>query len=150
MTNSNKNGVLDCVNSLSKLDYYVKFKTSFCYEEYMDKISNDSLRKYFSRLRLSSHSLEIEFGRFNGTIRENRLCKLCNQNTVESEYRFMLCCTKYHQIRNKYLGRISWPNINKFNSFMSTKNKSLLIKISKFIKEAFNIRKETLENLTVS
>ena len=139
-----------CVNSMSKLDYYVRFKTSFCYEEYIDKFTNDSLRKHFSRLRLCSHSLEIEFGRFNGIDRENRLCKLCNQNTIESEYHFLLCCSKYNDIRIKYLGYISWPTIQKFNSYMSTKKRNNLIKISKFIKEAFAIRKTALENLTVS
>ena len=137
-----------CLNSMSKLDYYVKFKSMFCYEDYIDNITIDSLRHCFSRLRLCSHSLEIEFGRFNGIDRENRLCKLCNQNTIESEYHFLLCCTHYYDIRNKYLGHISWPNINKFNSLMSTKNRSLLIKVSKFIKEAFASRKTPLENLT--
>ena len=54
-----------CLNCMSKLDYYVKFKSIFCYEDYIDKITNDSLRQCFSPLRLCSHSLEIEFGRFN-------------------------------------------------------------------------------------
>ena len=45
---------------------------------------------------------------------------------------------------------VSWPTIQKFNSYMSTKKRNNLIKISKFIKEAFAIRKTALENLTVS
>ena len=135
------------VNSMSKLDYYVKFKTTFCYEDYIDKLNNDSLRKYFSRLRLCSHSLEIEFGRYNGDDRNNRLCKLCNQKVVESEYHFLLCCTKYETVRKKYLGHISWPTVHKFNLLMSTKKKTTMIKLSKFIKEAFEIRESALKNL---
>ena len=68
--------------SSPKLDYYAKFKEIFCYEDYLDKCRNEKFRKSFSRLRLSSHSLEIETGRFNGIDRMNRLCKLCNQNVV--------------------------------------------------------------------
>ena len=132
------------------MDYYKRFKTTFCYEEYIDKIENDLLRKQLSCLRLTSHCLEIEFGRFNGINRENRLCKFCTQNVVESEYHFILCCPRYSEIRTKYLGHISWPNLNKFNNYMSTKSKKMLINLSKFIKEAFKIRKNTLDIITVS
>ena len=130
-----------------KLDYYAKFKETFCYEDYLDKSKNDKLRKSFSRLRLSSHSLEIETGRYNGVDRINRLCKLCNQNVVETEYHFLLCCTKYRDIRTKYLGHQSWPTINKFNALMSTKNSKLLYNISKFVMESFEIRTNALNNL---
>ena len=67
----------NCINNTSKLNYYERFKSTFCYEGYIDKIENDSLRKQFSCLRLTSHCLEIEFGRFNGINRENRFCKFC-------------------------------------------------------------------------
>ena len=46
------------INNCPKLDYYVKFKTVFCYENYLDKLNNDSLRKLFSSFRLSSHNLD--------------------------------------------------------------------------------------------
>ena len=127
--------------------YYTKFKDSFCYEDYLDKCLNDKHRKSFTRLRISSHSLEIETGRYNGVERSNRLCKLCDQNLVESEYHFLLCCTKFSAIRIKYLGRHSWPSLNKFNALMSTSNKLLLNKISKFITEAFEIRSSAINNL---
>ena len=100
-------------------------------------------------MRLSSHSLEIETGRYNGTDRMHRLCKLCNQNVVESEYHFLLCCTKYTDIRNKYLGHQSWPSLNKFNALMSSKNSKILYKISKFIAEAFEIRTNALNDLII-
>lgn len=135
---------------MAKLDYYFKYKHEFIFEEYIDKIVNDDLRKWFTCLRLCSHNLEIEFGRYNGIERENRLCKLCNQQSVESEYHFMLCCTRYKCLRTKYLGNISWPCVQKFNTIMSSKNKMELLKISKYIKESMLLRKNTLDNITVS
>ena len=115
----------------------------------MNKLNNDSLRKWFSSFRLSLNNLDIETGRYNDIGRSNRFCKLCNQHVVETEYHFLLCCTKYTDIRNKYLGHQAWPSLNKFNSIIASKNKSLLYKTAKFIKEAFEIRKNALNDLII-
>lgn len=136
------------VRETSKLEYYCQFKTSFCFEKYLDVIQNDSIRKQLSRFRLSSHSLEIEVGRYSKTLRENRLCKLCNCNTVESEYHFMLSCPMYRSIRNKYLRNTSWPSKRKFITLMSSKNKTSILNCAKYIKEANTLRTSTLDNLT--
>ena len=98
-------------------------------------------------MRLSSHRLEIETGRYSNIDRRDRLCKLCNQNAVESEYHFILCCCKYTSIRKKYLCNMHWPNINKFNNLMSSKNSKLLVKIAKYIRDALKYRNQTLELL---
>ena len=133
------------INNSSKLYYYAKFKNVFGYEDYLDKLTNITLRKYLTRFRVSSHNLEIEVGRYHGIDRENRTCKLCNVNVIESEFHFLLCCSKYTEIRNIYVGALSWPSINMFNNMLSTKNKKNLNNLSKFLKEAFECRKNTLE-----
>ena len=135
------------VRETSKLEYYCQFKTSFCFEKYLDVIQNDLVRKQLSRFRLSSHSLEIEVGRYHGTARENRICKLCNGNMIESEYHFMLSCPFYRNIRNKYLRSTSWPSQRRFISLMSSQNKMSIINCAKYIKEANTLRKFTLENV---
>ena len=137
------------INNCSKLDYYSKFKKTFCYEEYLDILNTDTLRKTLTCFRLSAHTLEIETGRYNGIDRSNRFCKLCNQHLVETEYHFLLCCTKYTDIRNKYLGHQSWPTLNKFNNIIASNKKALLYKTTKFLKEAFDIRKNALNDLII-
>jgi hypothetical protein len=94
------------INTMSKLEYYRKYKTTFKYEKYLDLVSDDKLRKSLSCFRLCSHSLEIELGRYAGVNREARHCKICNNRSVESEYHFLLCCNKYTDIRNNYLGHV--------------------------------------------
>jgi len=42
------------------------FKNVFSYESYLDCINNDKRRKTLGRFRLSSHSLSIKTGRYNG------------------------------------------------------------------------------------
>ena len=78
----------DLISSQSKLEYYCMFKSNFDYEPYLDKILNNNMRAQFSRFRLCSHSLEIEIGRHSRVDRVDRKCKVCNQNSVESEYHF--------------------------------------------------------------
>jgi len=105
-------------------------------EDYLSKLQSNELRRNVTSLRLGFHKLEIESGRFHNVPRENRLCKLCQQGVVESEFHFLLCCYHYHALRDKYFGNISWPAINIFNNIMSCKIKSKLLNTSKCIKEA--------------
>ena len=36
------------------------------------------------------HNIEIDLGCYTGIVKENRLCKLCNQNVIENEYRCII------------------------------------------------------------
>jgi len=85
---------------------------------------------------LCSLKLEIESGRFQISLEKKRLCKLCQQGVVESEFHFLLCCNHYQTLSDKYFGNMSWPTINTFNSIMSYKMKSKLLNTSTCIKEA--------------
>jgi hypothetical protein len=109
------------ITSTSKLDYYVRFKKEFKYEEYLDFVENDQYRKILTCFRLSSHSLAIETGRYIGTPRENRICQNCCKNNVESEYHFLMICDKYKLIRDTYLPKFAWPDLRKFTNLMSSK-----------------------------
>ena len=86
---------------MTMLDQYCKYKTEFKFEPYLVNIVNDKLRKCLTQFRLSSHNLRIEVGRYSNEPRENRLCKCCTQNVVESEYHFLLCCPLYRSFRKK-------------------------------------------------
>ena len=129
---------------MPKLDYYCKIKTVFKFEDYLIDISSNELRKNLTCLRLSSHKLAIETGRYSGIERQNRICEHCNNNFVESEYHFLLICPKYYELRLKYLPRVAWPTINKYINMMTTKNSKLLYKIAKYITEAFKMRTQTI------
>ena len=132
------------IHNMPKLELYVKYKTTFGYEDYLDSIANETLRKQISCIRLSSHNLEIEAGRYMGIDRNQRSCKLCNLNVVESEYHFIMCCPKFSEIRERYLGRLTWPSINKFVVVMSSTHKKKMNNLAKFIKEAYKIRTNAL------
>ena len=132
------------VISTSKLEYYSQFKKKFEFESYLNKISNNNLGNTLTRFRLGSHNLEIETGRHLNMPRDHKICKLCNQSMIESEYHFLMFCPKYSYLRSTYLNGSSWPSLFRFYNIMSSENYRTVLNTSKFLKEAFIIRSNTL------
>ena len=101
-----------------------------------------------SRLRASSHVLEIERGRYTRpkTPITKRLCPFCN--VVEDEQHFILICKIYDQERNRIFSKIStkYENICEIESrsafkFLLTTDDSLVLNaLGKFTYRAFQKR----------
>ena len=60
---------------------------------YLANLQNDFVRVAITKLRLGSHNLSVERGRWNKTDYLERKCLLCND--IEDEYHFVIICTKY-------------------------------------------------------
>ena len=76
-------------NSGNKLRTYRLFKDTFDLEPYLLNVKNTSYRVALTRLRVGSHSLAIEVGRFHKPIPlpiNDRLCSICQ--SVEDELHF--------------------------------------------------------------
>lgn len=89
-----------------KLRTYLKIKTNFGYENYLSIIKNFEQRRRLSKLRISAHKLQIEIGRYQGTLRENRICCRCTSGQVEDEIHYLLHCTchaNHREIFTTYL-----------------------------------------------
>ena len=83
----------------------------------------------FSKIRTSTHALEIELGRYKKIIlpdsvkpvkmpKELRLCVLCDANEVESEFHFLMSCPHYDKAREIFFQQLSniFPNILSFDA----------------------------------
>lgn len=138
------------IRNVAKLEYYKQFKVDFCYEKYLDILTNSKQRELYTKFRISAHNLEIEVGRYTGIERQNRICKLCQSQSVESEYHFLLCCNKYYDLRQKYFTNNAWPSVQKFINIMSSKRRTSIVKNAKFLTEAYKLRSLTLENNAAS
>ena len=68
----------------------------------------ENCRISFTRMRLSSHYLKIETGRWSRIPRENRLCE-CGQ--VQSEIHVLLTCPLLHNLRLIF-HELNFDNIN--------------------------------------
>ena len=95
------------------------FKHPFEFEKYLDCLQEKKYRIALSRFRISARSLAIETGRYEYIDRNQRTCLSCNTGMSETEYHFLLVCTKYKDLRTKYFNRyyFSWPNMQKINKF---------------------------------
>ena len=75
--------VYGSINNSRRLSSYCRYKHEFKLELYLDTIHEKRFKIALSRFRLSS--LEIEQGRYHEIPRNERLCKFCSLNCIESE-----------------------------------------------------------------
>ena len=95
------NRLIDCfklqwhadVTDIRMLYYYKHIKTTFGYEQYLDKIVNLKLRSVLTKLRISADNLRVETGRYGRKRleRNEKKCLLCaNSNDIEDEHHFII------------------------------------------------------------
>ena len=116
---------------------------TFDYKCYLDTVTTNKFRFALSRLRLSSHRLEIETGRWarpNSTPIENRLCTSCQK--LEDEYHFVLECVRYNELRRTLI-----PNYYLEDQIYSLQ---LILKRCREICQYLYLRHSRLGNNTVS
>ena len=77
------------------------------------------------KLRISSHNLRMEEGRYGRTkiIRSERCCLKCNTHDIEDEYHFISICPLYSELRNTYIKKyyVTKPSFIKCCTLMSSK-----------------------------
>ena len=62
------------------------------FENYLNIIHNNTLRRNITSIRISTHNLPIESLRKNGITRENRTCHLCGNLEIGSEIHAIMYC----------------------------------------------------------
>ena len=104
---------------------------------YLSKLENNFIRMSLTRLRLGSHNLLIERGRWNNTLHEERKCILCDE--IEDEFHFVCTCVKFYDLRIKYLPKALYirPSMQKFVDYLSSNNIKQLKKIGTYLFHAF-------------
>ena len=143
------------IKQLPILRSYCKFKMEFGMEHYLKEIRDYDVRSCFSKLRLSSHSLQIEKGRHvkPKLAVEKRICECCDMNAIEDEIHMLLFCPLYNDRRVTYLQKCKQLYENsmedlddnqQFHILMSSK--SLSFQTGLFIKQCFKTRKHKLES----
>ena len=130
--------------------FYKHIKQSFTIETYLNKLTTKTHRRNIAKIRLSSHNLRIETARYarERVDREERVCKFCTSMEVEDEYHFILCCPAFLDIRKMYIKRYYFvrPSMFKLVELFTSENRKTLLHLSKYISNAFKVRKE-LENI---
>ena len=100
-----------------------------------------------SRLRVSSHRLYVETGRWRRphyVPYHERKCQICN--VLDDEYHFVLECRMLEDLRTKYIPSTyrTRPNMYKLIISFDCKNENTVRNLSIFINKAFVIRNNDL------
>jgi len=103
-----------------------------------------AIRKALARLRLSSHSLCIETGRWTkpkSIPRNIRFCSLC-EDLVEDEYHFLFVCPRYEHLRRLYIPTENGPMTtdDSLHRVLNSDNIILIRKIGIYVLKATKIR----------
>ena len=62
-------------------------------------------RSLLAKLRSGTLPLALETGRYTQTPVNQRLCRSCNTNAIETELHFLFECDRYNDIRTRFLNR---------------------------------------------
>ena len=134
------------LNPILRTNKYLK--TEFRMEPHLNLATELRYRKAITKLRASSHALEIERGGYTRpkTPLENRLC--CTCNIIEDGIHFLVGCRLYAGERDKSFAAIlnSFPefqNMDDFGKFvfmLSYRDPKLLTIFRKFIHNCFYLR----------
>ncbi len=94
-------------------------------------------------------SLDIETGRWQNKLVEERTCKVCESGEVENEFHFIFSCTLHNNIRETFLQNIDniIPNIRELNEVSQTKtfmSKTFVCHFAKLICDMFQKRNDSL------
>ena len=115
--------VLDCIDSWSLQPYYFTYVGKLWFA--------------LSRLRLSSHRLEVETGRLAWPnaipFEESTSC-----HSLEDEFQFVLECSRYNELRTTYIPNYyRSPNMFKLVELFKSENNKTQINLSLYVFKAF-------------
>ena len=122
------------INNMSSCLNYRIFKEDHFLEYYLE-ILEPINRVYFIRYRCGNSKIPVVLGRYNNQSIDECLCHLCNCGDVGDEYHYVMKCKFFETERNNLIPHFYHrnPNVIMFRLLLSTQNKSILIRLSKFI-----------------
>ena len=132
--------IQECYSSIEKQNrcrLYRNIKPNYKMESYLLNNYNKELRQCLTKIRMCSHKLLVERGRWQRPKLEyrDRLCTMCEERDIEDEYHVLMKCTYFSIIRKKYLRSYysHRPSMFKFQKLLTTDNKRDLFRLMLYI-----------------
>ena len=94
------------IQSNSKLSIYSTLKERYRQKKYLSNVHNFELRRAITKIRICSHKLNIEAGRYSKIPRDLRFCPFC-PNEIEDERHFVMDCSRYDDKRTELFTLLS-------------------------------------------
>lgn len=132
----------ETISSSPKGHIFQYLTNVFTLQNYIVKVNNRQFQKELTRIRTSSHKLNIENGRFRNIVRNERKCTKCNLEEIEDEYHFVIACPFYQEIRQNLIKPYyrKKPSVYKFIQLLCTSNVTDLNNLGKYLLKANKLR----------
>ena len=133
------------LSASTRATFYNTF-LSFELQPYLSQITIPKFRIALSKLRMSSHRLEIECGRWkkpNSIPLNERICRFCG--ILEDEYHFVIECKLFLNLRKQYIKEYFWkrPSVQKFIQLIANGNQLDMKNLSIYVYKAFKLRQNS-------
>ena len=132
------------LNDSSRAIFYRKI-SNFEFQPYLNKINMKKFCQSLTKLRVSSHRLAVETGRWNKPVQipfNDRKCRICS--VLDDEFHFVLECKQFEELRKKYIPRYYRirPNMVRFVELINNTTENTIRNLSMFVYYAFQNKVE--------
>jgi len=126
------------IASKDRYQLYRSFKSELFLSPYLSDLKHVKSRNALIRFRLGVSQLKIHKFRFARANVHNYDCPYC-KDILETEIHFVLVCPAYTELRNYYIPHkfFRYPCLQKLSLLLASENKVLLMRLAKFLSEAF-------------
>jgi hypothetical protein len=130
----------------SRAIFYRNF-TNFEFKNYLEQVNSEKFRTALTRLRVSSHRLCVETGRWKQPVTpfSERLCQICSK--LEDEYHFLFECPLYDNLRKQFIKPyyLNRSNMFKCLELLQSDNKKINRNLAMYVHKAFSCRNAYLQ-----
>ena len=130
-----------------KLRTYMTLKTEYELEQYVKLNLAKNERSVLAQFRCGILPIRVETGRYVGELLEERLCRFCDLQSVETECHFLINCPFYNDIRTNIFKNIlqspafiQFDNATQLNYLMRNHPRNA----AKYLTSAIFRRKQTI------
>ena len=141
----------DRVEKSPRLELYAKIKRVYKREYYLTGNLSCKQKQSLTKCRISAHDFQIELGRRQKQLRDNRLCNLCDKRELGDEFHYILKCTyaPVVTIRKELMekvnainsGILNLPEKELFIYLVNAHDTSIVFHFAKFLETLMKITK---------
>ena len=141
-----------------KLNFYYTIKKTYGPSAHLDLTRKNASRKALVKLRISSHKLLIQTGRYDNIIRNEKVYNVCNCKTIEDAIHFLLDCPSYSSLRDMFFTKIEpsipFPRLlakeTLLSHIMNSTDYFINTQLTSFVSSCFELRDNLLSRMITS
>ncbi len=148
IVNQEKLSWADSIKDKPKLDFLANIKPAIGAEPYLKMNITRYEQSLLCQLRYGILQIQLETGRYQGQVRNDRHCKICEGGVLEDQYHFVFKCPAYTLRRGIFIDRIkdkvvNWNTLSETEKFTKLFNEHPRL-LGKFVKDIFLYRKSII------